>query len=162
MVDGVQWVVAVVYAGFLAGSGALAVIDARTHRLPNRLMFPLYGFGAAGLVLASAIGHEWSRLVVAAFSAALLFGFFWLLWFFGPVGYGDVKLVGMLGLFLGWAGLNVAGEGILLGMLAATLAAVGLLLARRVNRKSRLAYGPYLIAGCWLALGLHQLPAVVR
>ena len=155
IVEDVDWVVAVVYAGFLAGSGALAVVDARTKRLPNRLMFPLYGFGAVGLTLACALGHEWWRLLAAVLAAASLYGLFWLMWFFGPMGFGDVKLVGVIGLFLGWAGLSVVVAGVLLGMLAATFTALGLLALRRATRKTELAYGPYLIGGSWAALALQ-------
>lgn len=150
-----DWVVGVVYAGFLAGTGALAVIDARTKRLPNRLMFPLYALGAAGLALGSALGHEWWRLVGAVLAGALLYGLFWLLWFFGPTGFGDVKLIGVLGLFLGWAGLGIVVSGLLLGMLAAAFTAIGMLALRRADRKTELAYGPYLIGGAWAALGLQ-------
>ena len=155
IVGNVDWVVGIVYAGFLVGSGALAVIDARTKRLPNRVMFPLYGFGAVGLTLASAFGHEWVRLLAAVLAAALLYGLFWLLWFFGPMGFGDVKLIGVLGLYLGWAGLGVVVSGLILGMLAATVTAVGLLMLRQATRKTELAYGPYLIGGSWAALGLQ-------
>ncbi len=151
----VDWVVGVVYVGFLAGSGTLAVIDARTKRLPNRIMFPLYGLGAVGLTLASALGHEWWRMAVALVSAALLYGLFWLFWFFGPMGFGDVKLVGVLGLFLGWVGLPAVVTGLILGMLAATFVAIGLVIARRATLKTELAYGPYLIAGAWAALALE-------
>ncbi|HEX4786870.1 MAG TPA: A24 family peptidase [Actinospica sp.] len=151
-----DWVVGVVYAGFLAGSGALAVIDARTKRLPNRIVFPLYALGAVGLTLASAVGHEWPRLVSAVVSAALLYGLFWLFWFFGPMGFGDVKLAGLLGLFLGWVGLAVMGTGLLLGMLAAAFTALALMIARKATLKTELAYGPYLIAGSWVALALQE------
>ena len=152
-----DWVVGVVYAGFLAGSGALAVVDARTKRLPNRLMFPLYGLGAVGLTLASAVGHEWWRLVAAAVAAAVLYGLFWLLWFFGPMGFGDVKLIGVLGLFLGWAGLGIVATGILVGMMAAALTALVMVALRRADRKTELAYGPYLIGGGWAALALEAV-----
>ena len=149
-----DWVVGVVYAGFLAGSGALAVIDARTKRLPNRIMFSLYGLGAVGLTLASAVGHAWPRLVVALISAALLYGLFWLFWFFGPMGFGDVKLVGMLGLFLGWVSLPAVITGLLLGMLAAAFTGIGMMILRKADRKTEIAYGPFLIAGSWASLAL--------
>lgn len=147
----------IVYAVFVGGSGALAVIDARTKRLPNRIVFPLYVLGVAGLSLASAIGHEWPRLVVAVVSAAVLYGIFWLFWFFGPMGFGDVKLAGVLGLFLGWVSLPVVFAGLLLGMLAASFTALALLALRRANRKTELAYGPFLIAGSWVALAAQEL-----
>jgi leader peptidase (prepilin peptidase) / N-methyltransferase len=153
----VEWVVGFVYAGFLAGSGTLAVIDARTKRLPNRIMFPLYGFGAVGLTLACAVGHEWSRLILAAGAAAFLYGLFWLFWFFGPMGFGDVKLVGVLGLFLGWVGLPAVVTGLLLGMLAAAFTGIGMMVLRKASLKTEIAYGPYLIAGSWAALALQAV-----
>jgi len=153
----VDWIVGLAYAGFLAGSGTLAVIDARTKRLPNRIMFPLYGFGAVGLTLASAVGHEWPRLVIALASAALLYGLFWLFWFFGPMGFGDVKLAGVLGLFLGWVSLPAVLTGLLLGMLAAAFTGIGMMAARKADRKTEIAYGPFLIAGSWVALALESV-----
>lgn len=153
-------VTAVVFAGFVAGTGALAVIDARTKRLPNRIVFPLYALGALGLCLASAVGHEWPRMIVAVLAAALLYGLFWLLWFFGPMGFGDVKLAGVLGLFLGWVGFPVVVVGLLAGMLAASFTAIALVALRRATFKTELAYGPFLIAGSWLALALQELVVV--
>ena len=150
-----DWIVGVVYAGFVVGSGALAVIDARTKRLPNRIVFPLYGLGAVGLTAASWIGHEWWRLVSAALAMSLLYGLFWLFWFFGPMGFGDVKLAGVLGLFLGWVGLQAVYSGLLLGMVAAAVVGVGMMILRKAGWKSELAYGPYLIAGSWAALALE-------
>jgi leader peptidase (prepilin peptidase)/N-methyltransferase len=155
IVEDVDWVVGVVYAGFLAGTGALAVIDARTKLLPDRIVFPLYALAAVGLPLASALGRDWTRLWVALVMGALLYGLFWVLWFFGGLGYGDVNLIGLVGLYLGWLGATVADAGVLLGTLAASLYYVGKLLLRKATRKTELAYGPYLIAGAWAALALH-------
>ena len=156
-----DWVVGVVYVGFLAGSGTLAVIDARTKRLPNRIMFPLYGFGAVGLTLASAVGHEWWRLVIAVGAMCLLYGLFWVLWFFRGIGYGDVRLIGLVGLYLGWIGLPAVEAATLLGTLSAALYYVGKMLLRKATRKTELAFGPYLIAGSWAALALEGV-ALVR
>lgn len=147
-----DWITGAVYAGFLLGTGALAVIDLREHRLPNRITFPLYAWGALGLSAASAVGHDWERLASAAGGAAGLFALFWLFWFFGPTGYGDVKLAGVIGLFLGWAGVPYLVAGLLLGMLGAALLTTVLVLARRLTRRSAVAYGPYLVAGSWAGL----------
>lgn len=148
-----QWIIGVVYAGFLAGTGALALIDARTRRLPNRIVFPLYIWGAAGLTLCSWFGHSWLRLVAAGLAMAVLYGLFWLFWFFGPMGFGDVKLVGVIGLFLGWAGIPFLVAGLLFGMIGATVLALALVAAGRLTFRSTMAYGPCLIAGSWAGLG---------
>jgi leader peptidase (prepilin peptidase)/N-methyltransferase len=152
-----EWVVGVVYAGFLAGSGILAMVDARTQRLPDKVMFPLYAWGVLGLTLASWVGGEWWRMIIAVGAAVLCYGMFWLLWFFGPMGFGDVKLVGVLGFFLGWVDLPTAMAGLLLGMLVACAAALGGMALRRVKRKSMVAFGPYLIAGAWVALAAQAV-----
>jgi leader peptidase (prepilin peptidase)/N-methyltransferase len=153
----VDWVVGVVYAGFLAGSGALAVIDLRTRLLPNRIVYPLLGFGVLGLTVASWVGHEWWRLVVAVIAGGLCFGLFWLLWFFGGMGFGDVRLIGVIGFYLGWIGLPAVEAGVLLGTLVASVYYLGKMLLRRATRKSELAFGPYLIGGAWAALALEAV-----
>lgn len=155
-----EWVVGVVYAGFLFATGILAWIDARTKRLPDRVVFPLYAWGLLGLALASWAGGAWSRLAVAAITAVLFYGLFWLLWFFGPMGYGDVKLVGVLGLFLGWIALPAAMAGLLFGMLVACVAALGGMVLGRVRRTSMVAFGPYLIAGAWAALAAQAVELI--
>ncbi|MBR7828666.1 prepilin peptidase [Actinospica sp. MGRD01-02] len=152
-----EWVVSLVYAGFLAGTGALAVIDVRTRLLPNRIVYPLFAFGVVGLTLASWLGHEWWRLIVAAAAAALCFGLFWLLWFFGGMGFGDVRLIGVIGLYLGWIGISAVEAGVLLGTLVASVYHIGKLLLGKASRKSELAFGPYLIGGAWAALALEAV-----
>ncbi|MBR7833922.1 prepilin peptidase [Actinospica durhamensis] len=146
-----QWVVGVVYAGFLLGSAVLAAVDARTNRLPDKVMFPLYAWGLLGLAAASWAGEEWWRLLLALGVAAVFYGFFWAQWFFGLMGFGDVKLAGLLGLFLGWASLPLAMAGLLCGMVVAMLVSLGRIALGRAKRKSQVAFGAYLILGAWAA-----------
>ena len=62
----------------------------------------------------------------------------------GHLGMGDVKLAGLIGLMLGYpAVINALVVGILLGAGAALI----LLATRRANRKSTMAYAPYLALG---------------
>lgn len=62
------------------------------------------------------------------------------------------RLAGLLGLFLGWIGPWAVVEGLLIGMLGASLVAALLLAMKQVGRHDMLAYGPFLIGGAWLAL----------
>lgn len=141
------------------GGTALAVIDARLMRLPNKIVLPLYLTGLIGLTAASAPGGQWSRLFVGVICMVLFYGLFYLLAAFGPMGFGDVKLVGVLGLHLGWLGFQYAYAGILLGTVSAAVGALVLLAMRRKSwRGSKIAYGPYLLFGAWLAILLSGAP----
>ena len=137
------------------GGTALAVIDRRLMRLPNRIVLPLYVTGLAGLAGASALGAGWNRFVIGLICMAIFYGIFYLLALFGPMGFGDVKLIGVLALHLGWLGIQYAYAGVLLGTIAAALGALLLLALRRATwRGSRIAYGPYLLFGSWVAIVL--------
>ncbi|WP_418606684.1 hypothetical protein [Georgenia sp. SUBG003] len=74
------------------------------------------------------------------------------------MGLGDVKLSGVLGMFLGWCGWSQ----VLLGTFAAfainALAALVLLALRRVTLKSDVPFGPSMILGA--AVGAAWGPAV--
>jgi leader peptidase (prepilin peptidase)/N-methyltransferase len=135
--------------------GVLAIVDARTRRLPNRLVFPLGGALCAGL-LAAALGSaqlgDWLRAlacgaaVFAAGCAASLISP-------AGLGFGDVKLAAVLAVALGWRGGGVVLPGLLGGFVLGACAALVLLGARRVRLRSELPMGPPLIAGALLACG---------
>ena len=61
------------------------------------------------------------------------------------IGYGDVRLAVLLGLFLGWLGWAEVVGGALLPWLVNGPVVLGLLLAGRVHRKSRLPFGPAML-----------------
>ena len=73
------------------------------------------------------------------------------------MGFGDIKLVGAIGAFLGW---QAAVFSIAAAALYGTLVAVPLLLSGRRSLLSRLPFGPYLSLGAltWLFWG-HRLAA---
>jgi leader peptidase (prepilin peptidase)/N-methyltransferase len=154
----------IVYGIFAVGSVALAVIDARSRLLPNRIVFPLYGVGIAGFGLIAALQHDEAtvrHLVTAAVSMAAMYGLFYVLAMFGPMGYGDVKLAGVIGLYLGWIGIPVVFVGAFLGTLSGALASVIVIASRSVRgvswRHTEVAFGPYLLFGAWVTLVLSQL-----
>lgn len=83
--------------------------------------------------------------------ALLLFGFFLLLHLFFPrgMGFGDVKLAGAIGLFLGWR-LGVLA--VLLAFISGSLAGMLLILSRKKTLKDPLPFGPFLSLGAALSL----------
>jgi leader peptidase (prepilin peptidase)/N-methyltransferase len=68
------------------------------------------------------------------------------------MGFGDVRLAGLCGGWLGWLGASVIPVGILAAFVFAGLPAVALLATGKANRKTKLAFGPYLAIGTIVAI----------
>lgn len=144
------------FAAFAVIGAVLAIIDIRTHRLPNRLV--ALG-GATGLVLLVAAALTGSRMdaLIRALLAALVLSAAYLLLrtvSAGGVGGGDVKLAAVIGLHLGWLGWGSVLVGTLAGFLLGGVFAVGMLLARRADGRTAIAFGPWMLAGAWVAVAL--------
>lgn len=140
------------YVVFLGGTALLAWIDMRTILLPNRVLYPVTTVGFALLVVTAAMEGQWPCLGIALGSAVALLIVFGVLYRLTSLGFGDVRLAGLLGLFLGWAGPTAVVDGLLFGMAGAALVAGVLLATKRMERTGMVAYGPFLIGGAWLAL----------
>ncbi|TQN32002.1 leader peptidase (prepilin peptidase)/N-methyltransferase [Haloactinospora alba] len=135
---------------FLCSVGVLlSVVDARVQRLPNALVFPSYVVALVLLATASGLSADAGPMVGALLGLVGLWAFYWLLWFIYPagMGWGDVKLAGVLGLYLGWEGTgSVVSATFLASLLSASLGLV-LILLGRATRKSRIPFGPFMVAG---------------
>ncbi len=90
----------------------------------------------------------------AAIGGAALYAFYFLLLLVYPrgMGFGDVKLAGLLGMYLGWLGWGQLAVGAFLGFLLGGLVGGGLMAARRATRKSAIPFGPFMIAGAYVAV----------
>ncbi len=133
---------------------ALALIDLDTRKLPDVLTLPSYAVGIVGLGLAALAteGHTpWLRALLGC--AALYAGYFALAFAYpAGMGFGDVKLAGVLGLYLGWLGWPSLVVGAFAGFLLGGAVGVALILARRAGRKSALPFGPFMLAGALIGI----------
>ena len=68
------------------------------------------------------------------------------------MGFGDVKLAGVLGMYLGWLGWGAVVVGGFLGFLLGGVVGGGLMLARKAGRKSAIPFGPFMVAGALIAV----------
>ncbi|HET9092966.1 MAG TPA: prepilin peptidase [Acidimicrobiales bacterium] len=153
------------YCVLATGLVALSAIDLELRRLPTPVIYWTGALGATGLVLASAGSGRWSALVSAAVGGAACFAVFFAIFFAVPkgMGFGDVRLAALCGIFLGWLGPRLVPFGILLGFVVAGLPAIALVVLGKANRKSQLPFGPFLAAGTLVAVFfgpaiLHALP----
>lgn len=144
------------FAAFAVIGAALAIIDIRSHRLPNRLVALA---GASGLVLlagAAVTGGGIDALLRSLLAALALFAAYLALRMFsaGGVGGGDIKLAAVIGLYLGWLGWGSVLVGTLAGFVLGGLFAAAMLLIRRAKRRTAIPFGPWMIAGAWVAITL--------
>lgn len=144
-------VVAFVYLGVVGV--ALTQIDIAVQRLPDRLTLPAYPALIILLATAAALDDDWTALLRAIIGAAAIGSGYVLLALAsgGQLGGGDVKVAGLIGLLLGWLGWRTLMTGAWAGFALAAAASVVLLVARRVTRRSKISFGPFLLAGALLA-----------
>ena len=136
---------------FLAAiSVALAFIDVAHRRLPDLLTLPSYPVAIVALGAAAPfVRHGAAHLIQATIGLAAALAFYLLLALIYPagIGWGDVKLSGLLGLYLGWVGLAELVIGLAAGFVLAAVAGLVLIAAGRATRRSQIAFGPFMLAG---------------
>ena len=135
---------------FAAIAIALALIDLDVRRLPSVIILPSYGVGAVLISLAIALGStSLADGVRATIGMAALWALYALLATVKPggMGWGDVRLAGVLGGYLGWVGVGSLLVGAFAAFLLGALWSVGLMMFRGATRKSRVPFGPWMIIG---------------
>ncbi|MGP3535120.1 prepilin peptidase [Microbacterium sp. RD1] len=144
----------IAYVTFAVQTVVLAVVDVRTHRLPDRYVLPGYPIAAVLLTVSALAGGAPGRLWSVAGGALALFGFYLLLRMLRPgaMGGGDVKLAGVVGAYLGFFGWESVLLGAAAGFVLGGVFGVLLVVTRRARAGTALAFGPFLLAGAWLAL----------
>lgn len=140
---------------------ALTLTDLDHRRIPDRILVP--GIVGAVVLLAATAwpeGMPWAMgrglaggaayfglLLVVALAAR------------GGFGFGDVKLGFLLGLILAYRSWATLAVGAFAAFVLGGLAAVALLIARRVGRKDAIPFGPAMVAGAALALAFGEVIA---
>ncbi len=132
----------------------LAVIDASTRLLPNRITYPAFPVMVSLLLLASVGLGDLGRLARGLLAALAVGAFFLLLALISPrgMGLGDVKLAPTLGLALGWLSWGAVAFGVFAGFLLGALAGLAAIALLGLTRKSLLPFGPSLVTGALLGV----------
>jgi leader peptidase (prepilin peptidase)/N-methyltransferase len=136
----------------------LAGIDLDTLTLPRRVVYAGLVAGAGLLTLASLALGQPHRLQDAALGALGAFAFLFLLHVAAPrsMGFGDVRLAALIGLYLGWLGLLQVPIGLFLGFLLGAVVGSVALVASRSGLRTKIPFGPFLAAGAILAVLVGQ------
>jgi leader peptidase (prepilin peptidase)/N-methyltransferase len=126
----------------------LARIDISLHLLPNPLVLSLLLGGLICLISAAGGGQDWTDLVRAAASAAILFATYLILALISPngIGMGDVKFAAPVGLYLGYLGWSQLLYGGLVGFILNGIVTLLLVRMNRAKRPSEVPHGPTMLA----------------
>lgn len=150
---------ALALGALLVVGALLTVVDLRTHRLPNRIILPTYPVAAVLLGAGALLAGEPVRVLFMFSGAVLLWLAYFMLRIVYPagMGFGDVKLAGLLGLYLGFAGWGYLLWGTFAAFCLGGLWGLVLIASRRGTLKSAIPFGPFMIGGAVLVLAVPSL-----
>lgn len=158
---------------FVAVSGLVlaSFVDLDHMIIPDRVSI---GGMMLGLVLSAFFpvlhGQEgsWSGLMSSGSGLAIGFGSLWLVsvlgkWAFkkDAMGFGDVKLLGAIGAFVGWRGVLMT---VMISSLLGTMIGLAFIFGGKQEWQSKIPYGPYLALGAiiWMLWGMDWWTAYVE
>lgn len=150
------------YLLLFGGLLALSVIDIELFRLPDLLVLPLLAVSIPLVTVVSVVQDEPMRIRYALAGGALYFGFLLVAHVIYPkgMGFGDVKLAAVMGLYVGWLGSSYATAlalvlwAMLIGFVAGSIIGIVLMAARR--RSAPIPFGPFLALGTVAAVLLSS------
>ncbi|OQW33768.1 MAG: hypothetical protein A4E19_02660 [Nitrospira sp. SG-bin1] len=153
-VFGPSWTAAaygLLYSALLVVAGT----DLSHKIIPNAVTFPgiIIGFLCAATILPVGAPDSVLGILVGG-------GILWVLAWASPyvfgkegMGGGDIKLLGMIGAFLGW---KPAVMTIMVGSFLGSVVAVALIAAKVIKREDYIPFGPFLVCGALVALFFGQ------
>ncbi|HSX32245.1 MAG TPA: prepilin peptidase [Candidatus Saccharimonadales bacterium] len=138
----------VLWLVFIVAFVALAMYDFKWFLLPDKIVFVVIGLAIVQVGMVAIWTGKWQDAGMAVLAAAILTGTFLLLFEISKgkwIGFGDVKLAIALGLLAG-----TPLKALLLLLVASgigTIVALPMVLKGKAGRKTKLPFGPLLIAG---------------
>lgn len=149
-----QWgnVAMVASLAMIAVTVRVSLVDIDTHLIPGGALVLGWFVALPVFAVATAFGDGTVRgMALGAGLAWVLLAFVHLL-SRGDMGAGDVALGAMLGAHAGWVSWQTAVVGLFWAIIIGGVTGAGLLATRRVSRRTFVPFGPFLVAGSWIAV----------
>lgn len=130
---------------------ALTMIDFDHQLLPDNITLPMLWAGLLFSLIPGLVSPA-DAIIGAAAGYLTLWSVFWLFKLAtgkDGMGYGDFKLLAMLGAWLGWQALPAV---ILMSAFVGAAVGVVLIVMQRLGREVPIPFGPYLATAGWIAL----------
>jgi leader peptidase (prepilin peptidase)/N-methyltransferase len=128
---------------------AISVIDVESRIVPNRILYPASFIAAPLFVVTAAVDHRWGSLWHAATCAAIGFVALFLVHFAYPkgMGFGDVRLAGLVGGAAGWMGFRAAFLAFFHMFLFGSVGGIIQLAVTGGGRRTAIGFAPYMALG---------------
>lgn len=137
-----DWLTVALYCALFSLLLVLSVIDWRTFIIPNGINLAIL---VLGVIRVATDLQNWLLYLIGMIAVSAVFLLLHILTGGNGLGMGDVKLVAAAGLLLGWKNMLLA---VLIGSFGG---AVIHMIRMRRGAARKLAFGPYLAAGIWIA-----------
>jgi prepilin signal peptidase PulO-like enzyme (type II secretory pathway) len=137
------------FCAFFAVLVAVSVTDLSHRLVPRWLVYAGLTVIVPLLVATSAVDHTWGHLSGAAIAGAVAFGGFFTVWWFVPrgMGFGDVRLAGLIGVAVGYLSLLHAYIAFLSGFVAGLVFGLAVMATTAGGRRTRIPFAPSLALG---------------
>jgi leader peptidase (prepilin peptidase)/N-methyltransferase len=137
------------FCAFFAVLVAVSVTDLSHRLVPRWLLYAGLAVIVPLLVATSAVDHTWGHLSGSAIGGAVAFGGFFAVWWFVPrgMGFGDVRLAGLIGVAVGYLSLLHAYIAFLSGFVAGLVFGLAVMATTAGGRRTRIPFAPSLALG---------------
>jgi leader peptidase (prepilin peptidase)/N-methyltransferase len=132
----------------------LAKTDILERRLPNKYVLPAFPITWTGQLLAGLFGAGFTNMLWAFIAGVVTFLIALAINRAGLLGMGDVKLMSVMAIALGWYSPLLPIVALGLSFLIAGGVALALLVLKRIKLGGSMPLGPYLLAGFFGAITL--------
>jgi len=135
-----------IYAPLFSALLVGAVIDIKSQILPDKITLTGMVFG---IIITLTTNFVTIQQALIGFAVGFIPLFLLVMVKPGSMGGGDIKLMGMLGIFIGWQGvLNIH----IISSISASIINIALILFKGNDFKQKFAFGPYLILGAYISV----------
>jgi len=160
--ESAPWGVLMGFCALFAVLAALSAIDIEHYRLPDLIVLPSLAISIPWIVVVSVRADAPIAIRYALVGGAIYFGFLFVAHLISPrgMGFGDVKLAALMGLYVGWLGASYTEAlalvlwAMLIGFATGSVFGFAVLLRRRRNRP--FPFGPFLALGTVAAVLLSR------
>jgi leader peptidase (prepilin peptidase)/N-methyltransferase len=123
----------------------LTAIDLREHRLPNRLVLPVFPIALVSQLSATLVSGDWARQLFAILIAVIVMAIGIAANYFEVLGMGDVKLASAISLIVAYLNLYLPVIAIGTAFVLAFAVVLVLLFRGKAKLGSSIPLGPYLL-----------------